>query len=279
MPESPLVSVIIPTHNRPDFLKKTIISILRQTYSNIEVIVVSNGFNKNNKIVVEEIKDPRLFYFDQENSGGPSSPRNHGIRKATGKYLAFCDDDDLWMPEKIEKQVAALEANFEYGLCYSKMLRFDENHEWAVSHEEGSATLKTLLYVNTIPISSVLIKKTLVDKYGGFSEAKIIGASEDYEFLLRHAITTKYYFLNEYLIKYWTGKNRTSSVDSERTIKDWFNYLCRILGCFSLLKKNTKMSSLKFIKPTLFHIYIFCIAIRDIFIAKLILSYRKLRML
>ena len=95
MKQSPLVSVVIPTHNRPDFLRRTLLSIFQQTYENLQIIVVSNGFNPHNKKTVDDLKDSRLEYYEQENTGAPASPRNHGIRKSRGKYIAFCDDDDL----------------------------------------------------------------------------------------------------------------------------------------------------------------------------------------
>src|SRR5258708_6981840 len=135
----PLVSVIVPTHNRPAFLRKTLQTILQQTYQNMEILIISNGFNAHNKKVCEDFSDKRLFYFEQENSGGPASTRNCGIKRARGKYVAFCDDDDLWMQDKLEKQVFALESNAEYGLCYTKMIRFNEIGEWNVSCEEEQA--------------------------------------------------------------------------------------------------------------------------------------------
>jgi len=248
---SPLVSIIVPTHNRPEFLEKTLVSILNQSYKMIEVLVISNGINDRNKAVVENLNNPKLRYFHQENSGGPASPRNYGIREAKGKYLAFCDDDDLWMPEKLYKQVKALEEHAEYGLCYTKMIRFDEKNEWSVPHEGKRSTFESILYVNTIPISSVVILKSLVDLYGGFSESKMVGTSEDYEFLLRHAIKSKYYFLDDFLIKYWSGKNRTTAIDSGRRIKDCISYLKGVLGCY-LLNKNIGFS--RIIKPAFFQI-------------------------
>jgi glycosyltransferase involved in cell wall biosynthesis len=257
MSVDPLVSVIIPTYNRPEFLAKTIKSILVQTYTNMEILVISNGVNEQNRRVVESTNDPRIIYKEQENSGGPASPRNYGIRLAKGKYVAFCDDDDFWLTEKIAKQVLALENNADYGLCYTKMMRFDNEHKWSVLHEEGPANLRSLLYVNTVPISSVFIRKSLVDLHGGFSENKIVGTSEDYEFLLRHSLNSKFLFLDEYLIEYWTGDKRTTSTDKQRTIVSCVKYLSNVLGCYYLLCKKQGVSFSILLEPILFQIRYF----------------------
>lgn len=243
MADNPLVSVIVPTHNRPNFLQKTLHSILQQTYSHIEVFIVSNGFSTENSKIVESLKDNRLIYIEQKNSGGPASPRNHGIRLAKGEYIAFCDDDDLWMPEKLEKQINALKYNYGYGVCYSKMLRFDEKKEWVLSNEEGQADFQSLLYNNTVPISSVILEKSLINSLGGFNEAKKVGISEDYEFLLRYSLYTKFLFIDEYLIKYWSGNNRTTF--SNPSISELLNQFCGILGCYYELWKNTSAVPLK----------------------------------
>lgn len=253
----PLVSVIIPTHDRPDLLKRTLSSILSQTYKNLEIIVVSNGVNDHNRAAVASFHDPRLTYLDQKNSGGPSSPRNHGIKKSNGQYLAFCDDDDLWVPAKTTEQVRALQENPSYGLCYSKTTFFDREKEWPLENNEGEITLEKLLYINTVPISSILIKKELVQKYGGFSEKKAVGISEDYEFLLRHILNTKFYFIDNYLIKYWVDEGRASSTDDNRTVKDCWSYLWGIYGCFYTFYKSTNIPFKKLIKPALFHSYLF----------------------
>jgi glycosyltransferase involved in cell wall biosynthesis len=253
MADCPLVSVVVPTYNRPDFLKKTVQSIAEQTYKNIEIIIVSNGFNKNNQKVAQEFNDSRIIYADQENSGGPASPRNHGIKIAKGKYVAFCDDDDLWMPDKIEKQIKALEENLEYGLCYSKMLRFDGQKEWANPGEEGPASLQSLLYINTVPISSVFMRKSLIDKFGGFSESNKVGSSEDYEFLLRHAAETNFYFLDEYLIKYWCGDNRVTQ--NSPSVAYIINYSCQIFWCYSTLRKSRKIRLHELIGPSFYMLF------------------------
>lgn len=254
MKQLPLVSVVVPTYNRQDFLKRTLQSILKQTYKNLQIIVVSNGFNSDNKKVVDGLQDNRLEYYEQENSGGPASPRNHGIRKSKGKYVAFCDDDDLFVPEKIQKQVDVLENNHDFGLSYSKMLRFDNHKEWSIAHEEGEADFKTLLFINNIPVSSIFIRSSLVKKYGGFLESKKVGDAEDYEFVLRYSLKTRFYFLDEFLIKYWSGDNRTTCLDPGRSLKTTFIYIKTIINVYYIIYKNSYTSILTYLKPALFNI-------------------------
>jgi glycosyltransferase involved in cell wall biosynthesis len=255
MSSSPLVSVIIPTYNRPEFLKRTIHSILAQTYPNLELIVVSNGFNVVNKKTVQSFKNSRITYLEQENSGGPAAPRNRGILHAQGKYVAFCDDDDLWMPNKLEKQVYALESNVDYGLCYTNMVRFNDEKEWNLPNDHGKADLDSLLYNNTIAISSVILKKELINKFGCFCESKIVGVSEDYEFLLRYAVNTKFLYIDDSLVKYWSGNNRTTFDDEE--ILGAIKYFLGVLGCYYYLVCNKQISITKIFFPVFNNIKIY----------------------
>lgn len=248
---SPLVSVVVPTHNRPEFLKKTIQSILSQTYTNWELIVISNGTNKANSDVVQKFEDRRIRYADQKNSGGPSSPRNHGIRLAKGVYVAFCDDDDLWMPSKLQKQVEMLELNPTFGLCYTNMKRFDEAKEWIEANDNGPADLDTLLYKNTVPISSIFMHKSLLDQYGGFTESSIVGYSEDYDFVLKYSYYTKLYHLDEFLINYWSGMGRTSLKSDLFGIIHYIKYLKGVLGCYYLQYQANRVGIRKIVLPIL----------------------------
>lgn len=256
MSNFPLVSIIVPTHNRPHFLKKTIQSILSQTYLSWELLVVSNGFNEENKGIVESFGDQRIYYIEQENSGGPASPRNHGCRLARGKYIAFCDDDDLWMPGKLKKQVDVLENNPGFGVCYTDMKRFDEIHEWIEPKDNGPADLDSLLYVNTVPISSVIIRKTLLKKYGGFTENSIVGYSEDYDFILRYSNYTKLFHLNDLLVKYWSGTGRTSLKSEIFSVTHNIKYLKGILGCYYLQFRANRIELKKLILPAWWQIKI-----------------------
>ncbi|MFH1657314.1 MAG: glycosyltransferase family 2 protein [bacterium] len=104
---NPKVSVIIPTYNREKLLPRAIQSVLSQTYSNWELIVVDDGSTDNTKEIMEEFqrKDKRIKYIWQENFGGVSKPINTGLKASQGDYIALLEDDDEWLPEKLERQL------------------------------------------------------------------------------------------------------------------------------------------------------------------------------
>ena len=109
--DKPLVSVIIPTHNRGQLLVRAIQSVLAQTFSDFEIIVVDDGSIDNTKEVVRGFKDPRIRFFHHEQNRGPSAARNTAIRAARGRYVTFLDSDDEYAPEKLQEQMCALGKN------------------------------------------------------------------------------------------------------------------------------------------------------------------------
>ena len=121
-----LVSIIIPTFNRPVLLQHALESVCKQTYQHIEVIVIDDGTpGKENKEICEKFN--KVQYHKIENSGGPARPRNEGAKIATGDFLAFLDDDDLWAPEKLEKQVSLIHENPQFGLVHGPCKVMDES--------------------------------------------------------------------------------------------------------------------------------------------------------
>ena len=116
----PLVSVVIPTHKRPQLLQRALRSVIRQSYENLEIIVVDDGVSDEAEQVVAEFGDYRIRYLRHDRNRGGAAARNTGIRAATGKYIAFLDDDDEWEPEKIRAQLAAL-SRFDAVLCMYSM--------------------------------------------------------------------------------------------------------------------------------------------------------------
>jgi glycosyltransferase involved in cell wall biosynthesis len=111
MDGKPAVSVIIPTYNRANLLGRSINSILEQTFTDFELIVVDDGSSDNTRELVESFNDPRIFYVRHEKNRGVSAARNTGIKIARGEYIAFNDSDDEWLPQKLDKQVTFFKDN------------------------------------------------------------------------------------------------------------------------------------------------------------------------
>ena len=105
----PLVSAIVPTYNRSDLVVRAIESVMKQSYANLEIIVVDDASNDNTQEVIDRINDRRLRYIRHQTNLGGAVSRNTGIEAATGEYIAFLDSDDVWLPEKIEWQLASIQ--------------------------------------------------------------------------------------------------------------------------------------------------------------------------
>lgn len=121
-----LVSIITPTYNCGSFIAETINSVLSQTYQNWEMIIVDDCSSDNTKEVVERYKDSRIKYHCLEKNSGAAIARNTALRMANGRWIAFLDSDDLWRPEKLEKQLRFMTEN-NYGFSYHKYSEIDED--------------------------------------------------------------------------------------------------------------------------------------------------------
>jgi glycosyltransferase involved in cell wall biosynthesis len=118
-----LVSAIIPTHNRPDLVEKAVLSALHQTHTSMEVIVVIDGVDRATEEALARIHDTRLRIIALALNAGGSEARNIGIRAAEGKWVAFLDDDDEWLPHKITKQIeAAVASKLAFPVISSRMV-------------------------------------------------------------------------------------------------------------------------------------------------------------
>ncbi|OKH14938.1 glycosyl transferase family 2 [Fischerella major NIES-592] len=122
--QEPLVSVVIPTYNRADLIKHTLNSAIRQSYKNLEIIIIDDGSVDNTEEVVKAIDDSRIRYIRLPNNSGGSVARNTGIENARGEYIAFLDSDDLWIPEKIELQLASIQKhpNPQKVVCHTQIV-------------------------------------------------------------------------------------------------------------------------------------------------------------
>jgi len=235
------VSIIIPTFNRCQILAKTLKSIFNQTYKDYEIIVISNGSTDDTQDVVSCFKDDRLRYIVQKGSGSPASPRNTGIKASRGELIAFCDDDDIWLPDKLEKQVRFLQENLNYDICCTKMKRFDDASEWTNPDEEAKESLSSLdlLYRNSVPLSSLIVRKKILTKCEGlFDEGKEIFGAEDYELILRLSKKSHIFCIQEHLILYYSGINRFSNIANSSSLKSNLRYIHRLYHVYQKVVKK-----------------------------------------
>lgn len=203
----PAVSVIMPTYNRADYLKKSIQSVLDQTFSDFEIIVINNYSTDDTLEVTKAFNDPRIKTINFKNEGIIAKSRNQGILQSTGKYIAFLDDDDLWCSNKLELQIKYLECNPEFDLVYSRALIIDEHDTQKgllidPNNVKSGQIFLDLLYENFIPILTVLIKKSVFDTVGLFNEDPLMRAAEDYELWLRISLKSNVGYIDKPLALY-----------------------------------------------------------------------------
>ena len=120
---SPLVSIIMPAYNASAFIAEAIRSVLDQTYSNWELIIVDDGSTDETPLVVRSFVDKRVKYIRKERQG-QSAARNTAMQRASGVYLSFLDADDLFLPRKLELQIKYLERQRSCGVCYADLIHF-----------------------------------------------------------------------------------------------------------------------------------------------------------
>lgn len=216
------VSVVIPTFHRPDLLKRSIESVLNQTYKNLEIIIVDdNGINtdfqKESACTVNSFTDNRIKYIAHTKNKGGSAARNTGWKASSGKYITFLDDDDEISCYKLEKQVACLEAHDNtYGACYTAYHKIIDKNRIIKGTEsiEGDVYAKALartLYVGSG--SNLLLKKEAVDTVGGYDET--FQRNQDLEFNARVAEKYKFAYVPENLltIHYEDKSNNHTATD------------------------------------------------------------------
>lgn len=184
----PLVSVVIPAYNVSPYISETLDSVFAQTFTNYEVIVVNDGSPDTSEL--ERTLAPyqrRIVYLKQENRGAAGA-RNAGIRAARGRYLAFLDGDDLWLPDFLKKQVKFIESGRGYDLVYSNAYHFGDHDEGKTYMQtcpsEGEVTCESLLAGRcNVICSGVLARKERIVEVGLFDEDLHI--AEDFDLWIR----------------------------------------------------------------------------------------------
>ncbi|MEN3769003.1 glycosyltransferase family 2 protein [Priestia megaterium] len=193
---NPRVSVIIPTFKRPDTLIRAVESVRKQTFRNIEILVVDDNIpEEEHRYKTEQVmmryKDiPNIKYIKHPKNLNGSAARNTGIKNASGDYIAFLDDDDEFLPDKIEKQVTKMESlDDSWGACYTNYVKKDaEGNVIQTGAEKREGKLKKEVLMRNLYISAgsnLLIRREVIEKIKGFDEK--FRRNQDLEFLVRIA--------------------------------------------------------------------------------------------
>lgn len=218
------VSVVIPSYNCEKYIVDCVRSVLKQTCSPLEIIVVDDGSLDNTRAVLSPfIAESKLKYLHQKNKGAAAA-RNRGMRNATGEFIAFLDADDLWLPRKLEKQLP-LFRDQSVGLVYSRAEWFAEvpspsamkECRGAVRHYQycyRRRVYDALLQSNFIPTSCVVIRRNVSQRVGAFVEeldGRRFTYGEDYEYWLRVARLYEIDFVDEVLTRHRVHSNQVSA--------------------------------------------------------------------
>jgi teichuronic acid biosynthesis glycosyltransferase TuaG len=213
----PFFSVVIPTYNCAGLLERALASVFKQTDQDFEIIVVDNSSTDHTSEVLGDIDDPRLFVFKVNNRGVIAYSRNIGIRESRGKWIAFLDSDDVWLPEKLESVHSVILENPDSVLiCHDERQVIDGKQGKILRHIPAKPEVyeSLLFYGNCLSTSAVTLRKDVALSTGGFSERKDFITVEDYEYWIRLSKAGEFHFINKTLGEWHVhGKNTSGNAE------------------------------------------------------------------
>jgi len=266
----PLVSVIIPSYNHASYIEESIMSVVNQTYKNVELIVIDDGSTDNSREILEKLQKQYGFTLVfQENQGISKTLNRARIEYVHGKYIDGTGSDDFLAPDKIEKQVRYLESHPEYAMVFGKVYMVDEQSRIIeglqiidpVIDPVESVKFEALIERDCIPSVSVMIRKSVLDEFGGYNENTIV---EDLDMWLNVASRYKIAYLDDYFAYYrWHKQNMTIFTSKMcfaiwNVVQSWKDKMDPALykkiiarRCswnFSILARQHKKEAFKFLK-------------------------------
>lgn len=236
-----MISVLMCTYNREHCLKKAIDSVLGQSYKDFEFIIVDDGSTDGTETLIKAYEDERIRYYKMERNSYYCYAANEGLKLCKGKYVAFMNSDDIWLPEKLEKQVAFMEENREYGACFTSVSLIDAHENditdacsamrdtFARKYKNQKECIQYLIgHGNTLCHPSAMVRKEVMDQVGGFH--LLFCQTADYELWIRIASQYPIHILEEKLVQFrWdTTKNDQVSVVTKESAIRTFNELVMI---------------------------------------------------
>jgi len=199
MSDAPLISAVIPTYNSASFAEEAVESVLAQTWPAVEVIVVDDGSTDDTAARLARFAE-RVNLVRQEHRG-PAVARNTGLRVAKGEFVAFLDADDLWMPEKLERSIAPLQADSSVGVVYTGVLMHDteSGRKYPLRQYTLNGWIAKNLFMECrgVNTSTLVVRRDAVDRVGGFDEEYF--RAQDWDIMVRLAEHVKYAHVPEML--------------------------------------------------------------------------------
>lgn len=199
----PEISVVMPVYNAEKFLKEAIYSVLNQTFTNFELIILNDKSTDSSKSIIESYlaNDSRIVFIDKTINVGPANLRNEGFDRARGNYIALLDADDIANPTRFEKQIAILKNNPEIGVCGSWFTTFGEKEKRKlIRHPEKQEAIKVSFLIDcTIGNSTTFFRKNILDSTRYDKEYVPV---EDYHLWSRLITRTNFYIIQESLVEY-----------------------------------------------------------------------------
>lgn len=215
-----MISVIIPTYNRADRIESSLKSVINQSYTDMEIIVVDDGSKDHTEDVVKSIGDARIRYIRYENNRGACYARNIGISEAQGNYIAFHDSDDIWKENKLEQQLEyIINSDADIVLCKIKVNKSKGKIEYYPElNESGAVAFQTILS-GGVGSTQTFFAKSEVFKNIRFDEE--MPRSQDTEVLIRIAKKYKVHYMNEVLcMKYDQDDSITKNISNMVTAQE-----------------------------------------------------------
>tara|TARA_B100000686_G_scaffold355260_1_gene471719 strand:- start:4214 stop:5086 length:873 start_codon:yes stop_codon:yes gene_type:complete len=226
-----LVSTIIPTFNRAELLKEALDSVMEQTVSSDELIVVDDGSEDGTETIVSSIA--KAAYYKLMENKGVSFARNYGVSRASGRYICFLDSDDRWLPQKLEAQLEWMESHPDCQICYTDEIwirRGVRVNEMNKHRKVSGDVFRNCLPLCIVSPSSVMIRADFFRKVGGFDES--LPACEDYDLWLRMSLLEPFYLINRKLIVKRGGH------DDQLSRKYWGMDRFRVYALIKLLENQ-----------------------------------------
>lgn len=242
--EEPAISVVLPNYNGSDFLKKAVDSVLAQTFTDFELIVVEDGSTDQSAELLASYSDSRIRVIPLEQNEHICVALNTGLAAARGKYIARIDSDDCWLPNKLEKQYRYMEENPDCGVCFSLVTVVDEDETilkqeqspFVSIFQEGNRSryewLRYLFFFgNHLCHSSAFFRRDIVEQLGPYRTSLV--QIQDYEYWLRIANVSELYVIQEPLVRYrhrLKGGNVSEATQANMTRSKYEFY--NVLRCF-----------------------------------------------